>query len=328
MRVFLSWSGGRSQALALALRDWLPLVLHYAEPWVSKADINAGDRWSLEVAKELDASGFGVSCITSENISAPWLLFEAGALAKSLQEERVVPLLLDIDFSDISGPFAQFQAKKTDRSGVWETICAINTVATTPVLGPKLEQLFEALWPGLEASIGAIPNAPAPAKHIRPQNEVLEELVSSVRNLDAKMRDDVDDVRSFRGSKRNHFKNMMVDDLIHSLPTGSSDPMCVLIVASLVRDDFPWIYDLANQVSISLSNGNLRGAKMPARRLQDAVQILCRSPLSSEYGSRPFHMLSDIVGIAMRYAENQRSEKDRSAKDPDGDNDEFPKIVA
>lgn len=328
MRVFLSWSGGRSQTLALALRDWLPLVLHYAEPWVSKADINAGDRWSLEVAKELDASGFGVSCITSENISAPWLLFEAGALAKSLQEGRVVPLLLDIDFSDISGPFAQFQAKKTDRAGVWETICAINAVAATPVLGPKLEQLFEALWPGLEASIAAIPNAPSPAKHIRPQSEVLEELVSSVRNLDARMRDESDDGRSFRGSKRNHLKSMMVDEFIHRMPAGPSDPMSVLIVASLVRDDFPWIYDLANQVSANLSNGNLRGAKMQARRLQEAVQIVSRSPLSSEYGGRHIHMLGDIVEMAISHAESHRSAKVASAKDSAGDRDEFPKIVA
>ena len=34
MHVFISWSGERSKALAVALRDWLPLVLHYVEPWV------------------------------------------------------------------------------------------------------------------------------------------------------------------------------------------------------------------------------------------------------------------------------------------------------
>lgn len=32
MKVFISWSGERSQALAQALRDWLPLVLHFVEP--------------------------------------------------------------------------------------------------------------------------------------------------------------------------------------------------------------------------------------------------------------------------------------------------------
>ncbi len=327
MRVFLSWSGERSQNLASALRDWLPLVLHYAEPWLSKTDINAGERWSLEVAKELDASGFGVSCITAENSAAPWLLFEAGALAKSLQEGRVVPLLLGLDFSDISGPFAQFQAKKADRSGIWETICGINQVSTTPVLGPKLEQLFEALWPSLEASIDAIPSAPKPAKHSRPQGEVLEELVSSVRNLDARMRDDSEEGRYPRGSKRSHMREMMMNEFIHRMPNGPSDPVSILIAASLLRDDFPWIYDLAQNLSNSLASGNIRGARMHARRLHDAVRMIGRTPLGSEYGGRNFHMLLDVAGIALSQLENQKSEKLTGAKGVAEERDELDEIL-
>jgi hypothetical protein len=53
MKVFISWSGSRSNALAEALRDWIPLVLHYVEPWLSQTDIEAGQRWAEQVAKEL-----------------------------------------------------------------------------------------------------------------------------------------------------------------------------------------------------------------------------------------------------------------------------------
>lgn len=60
MRIFISWSGGRSHHVALALRSWLPLVLHYAEPWISDKDIQAGDRWATEVGKELEGSHFGI----------------------------------------------------------------------------------------------------------------------------------------------------------------------------------------------------------------------------------------------------------------------------
>jgi hypothetical protein len=112
MKLFISWSGKRSQSMAVALRDWFPLVLHYVVPWVSETDIGAGERWALEVAKELEQSNFGIICLTKENIGSPWVLFEAGSLAKSLQDSTVVPLLLDLDFTEISGPLAQFQAKK------------------------------------------------------------------------------------------------------------------------------------------------------------------------------------------------------------------------
>jgi TIR domain len=112
MKVFVSWSGERSRLLAQALHSWLPLVLHYVKPWLSDADVSAGDRWATVVAKELETSNFGIICVTPENLNSPWVLFEAGALAKAMQGAKVIPLLFNLEFSDISGPLAQFQAKK------------------------------------------------------------------------------------------------------------------------------------------------------------------------------------------------------------------------
>ncbi|WP_132093928.1 TIR domain-containing protein [Caulobacter sp. BK020] len=66
LKVFISWSGDRSKALAQAIHGWLPLVLHYVEPWLSQSDIDAGERWSVEVAKELSACTFGITCVTRE----------------------------------------------------------------------------------------------------------------------------------------------------------------------------------------------------------------------------------------------------------------------
>lgn len=300
MKIFVSWSGDRSQALATAIREWLPLVLHYAEPWVSKSDINAGERWGLEIAKELDGSGFGISCITAENVSAPWLLFEAGALARSLAEGRVVPLLLGLDFSDISGPIAQFQAKKADRLGLLETVTAINAVATTPVPEPKLAQLFEALWPGLEAKIEEIPNSVKTVKS-RPQGEILEELVSSVRSLDLRLRED-DDGRFLRGSKRGHMRSVMLQDLIF----GGREPpssTSVLMAASLFRDEFPWVYELASRLAKEIGDGNLQAARKTARMLHESVTTLTRSPLGHEFAGRNMHMLLDVMDRALGHAE-------------------------
>src|ERR1700743_130514 len=112
MKVFISWSGESSKALADVLRNWLPLVLHYVEPWMSDVDIDAGDRWADAVAKELEASNFGIICVTRENISSPWILFEAGALAKSLKGSRVIPLLFALDMRDVFGTFRYIHAKE------------------------------------------------------------------------------------------------------------------------------------------------------------------------------------------------------------------------
>ena len=53
MKVFISWSGEKSRAVAQALREWLPYINSEIEPWMSDADIDLGKRWSDQVAKEL-----------------------------------------------------------------------------------------------------------------------------------------------------------------------------------------------------------------------------------------------------------------------------------
>ena len=82
MKVFLSWSGDLSHRIACEFRDWLPCVLQYAKPYVSSQDIDKGARWTTDIAKELHESAYGILCITRENIEAPWINFEAGALSK------------------------------------------------------------------------------------------------------------------------------------------------------------------------------------------------------------------------------------------------------
>ena len=103
MKVFLSWSGTRSHKIALVFRDWLPSVIQEIVPYVSSEDIDKGARWSTDIAKELADSSFGILCVTRENINAPWLTFEAGALSKTMDKSSVSPFLYDIKRSEVDG---------------------------------------------------------------------------------------------------------------------------------------------------------------------------------------------------------------------------------
>ena len=126
MKVFISWSGTRSRFVADALRSWLPRVLQSVKPWMSEEDIVAGSRWSAEISRELSETRVGIICITPENQTSPWLLFEAGALSKTLDQTYVCPVLFDLSAAQLSGPLAQFQGNELSQDGMTKIVSTLN----------------------------------------------------------------------------------------------------------------------------------------------------------------------------------------------------------
>jgi TIR domain len=282
MKVFISWSGERSKAIAEALHNWLPLVLHYVSPWLSQADIEAGQRWAEQVAKELEGCNFGILCITKENVASPWVLFEAGALAKSMQESRVMPLLLDLEFQDITGPLAQFQAKKFDRTGFSEVVISLNQNAQHPVPDARVKQLFEALWPELESKINNIPKISNTTKLSRSQPEILEELVSSVRTLEARFREVVDESPRSSRNRKKRLHPMMFHELRNMLAQKRGDPITLLMFSSLFREEAPWLYELGVEAYRASQNGDREGGTAARNRFRKAVHMLGEGPFMLE----------------------------------------------
>jgi len=294
MKVFISWSGDRSHALADALHDWLPLVLHYVEPWLSQADIEAGQRWADQVAKELESCNFGILCVNRENVSSPWVLFEAGALAKSMQGSRVIPLLLGLEFRDITGPLAQFQAKKVERDGLFDVIQSLNQSAQHAVPEARVTQLFDALWPELEKKVAAIPSLSTPARHARSQPEILEELVTSVRTLEGRFRDIAEDGPRAMRPRGYNFHPMMIHELSRMLGEKRGDPIALLIMASVFRDEMPWMYELGIEAYRMAKEGTPEEAADARRQLKRAAELMRSGPfIFKEFGinSKMMHVM-------------------------------------
>lgn len=320
MKVFIGWSGERSKALAQALHDWVPLVLHNVEPWVSEADIEAGERWGEVVAKELADSNFGIICVTRENVNSPWVLFEAGALAKTMQGSKVIPLLLDLEIRDITGPLAQFQAKKVEKPGVSEVINSINQTANGAVPEARARELFEALWPKLEKEVRAIPKQVAAEKHVRPQHEILEELVVGVRSLDSKLREVTEGGPMLSRRRRMRFHPMMMMDMMHMGRRGPNDPVRLLMLASFFREDMPWLYELAMEVYRATKAGLPDDAARARRDFRRAMEVCMHGPVVEEMGLDPemHHMLMRELEHSILPeppAEEEPKEKPRRKKD-------------
>lgn len=183
-KVFISWSGPLSQKLGEALRNWLPSALQFVKPYFSPEDIEKGAKWGSEISKELETSNIGVICLTRDNTEKPWILFEAGALSKSLEKSRVCTLLFDVDPSDVKGPLTSFQATRFLRDDFKRLFCVINAAAGDSRLEtPVLENVFDMWWPKLEEEIKAILNSSETVtkKERRSERDILEELLELTR---------------------------------------------------------------------------------------------------------------------------------------------------
>lgn len=158
MKVFLSWSGHKSHQVALALRDWLPSVIQSVTPYVSSEDIDKGARWSTDIAKELEDSSFGILCVTKENLEAPWLLFEAGALSKMMEKGAVCPFLFDLKMAEIKeGPILQFQTTVYEKEDLKKLLMSLNKSCGDSGLKEELLlKSFDVWWPSLDETLKKI----------------------------------------------------------------------------------------------------------------------------------------------------------------------------
>ncbi len=273
MKVFLSWSGNRSHKVALVFRDWLPSVIQEIVPYVSSEDIDKGARWSTDIAKELADSTFGILCVTRENINAPWLTFEAGALSKTMDKAFVSPFLFDIKRSEVDGPILQFQSTIFDKEDLKKLVKTLNKACDKSGLAPdRLEKEFEVWHPTLETELNKLRVVPPDSqnetgagelKTPRAQ-EILEEILELSRINQKLIRDPAGALgghleqitvllhqllertdRSEDTLRRvQRARPMMLDELLHMSASSNAGYVGVHMTLALVRNQFPWIYDV------------------------------------------------------------------------------------
>jgi hypothetical protein len=229
VKVFISWSGSKSKAVAALLRDELPAIVRAIKPFMSQHDILSGERWAKEIAQELDHTSFGVFCLTSENIGAPWLHFEAGALSKL--EGRVAGLLIGgLKPADFNNPLSQFQHRYFNKEDIHKLVSDISIAANDDLV--SVHKVLEKMWPDIEQKYREIlaiePELNAPNK--RDQEELLEELLLRQRNFDSLIAEVYMKVNSLLPAQDNFSNQEIYLNVIYS----SSKPIDIAALNELV----------------------------------------------------------------------------------------------
>jgi len=185
MKVFISWSGSSSKKYAEALRNWLPAVLQFVKPYFTPSDIEKGTRWNTDIAKELESAEIGILCVTRDSLHSDWVLFEAGALSKSMDKTCVCPVLFGIQNTDLSGPLKQFQTTEFEKNDFKKLVSIINSKFGESKLSPKiLDSVFDKWWPELESEISKTlieSTTNNEEKPVRSERDLLEEILELSR---------------------------------------------------------------------------------------------------------------------------------------------------
>lgn len=191
MKVFISWSGQRSKAVAEIFSDWLKCVIQASQPWISTRDIDRGAIWFSEINDKLKDVSVGVVFLTQDNKNKPWILFETGALAKGLTTNRVCTFLIDLHPQDLQDPLAQFNHTTPNEGSVWELIRTINACLAEKALDERiLRQVFDIYWDQLNQKINIALDENPPNEIVPPRSEqdILTEILNNTRTLAHKVR--------------------------------------------------------------------------------------------------------------------------------------------
>ncbi len=188
--VFLCWAEQRAKQLALFLRDWLPNVVPQIAPWMSEEDIGKGSRAATNILETLDRAPIGIIIVTPENIGAPFLNFEAGALAKSAKTRQLAcPYLLDITKTQVVGPLTLLQLTDATEEDTRRLVNDINTATDEPLETAQVNRFFNNEWKNLQAKIIELQKATTvkTQPQRRTPEDMLDEVITRVRRVEAQL---------------------------------------------------------------------------------------------------------------------------------------------
>jgi hypothetical protein len=206
--------------------------------------IEYGLDWYPAIMEKIDEATEVVCLLTQQSVERPWILYEAG-VAKGKLDKKVIGIALGIDNRvAFTGPFAQFQ--NNDGSVESITKLVLDLVRKVPGLDPDqklVEQLVEIFTKKVKSILEK--NQKQPANNTEEKNEnivvkLFEEIKMMFENLPSRFENRIEP--DFR--RRKKFHPIMFDEIINMTRNIKDPNLAILIIISIFKDDFPWLYEI------------------------------------------------------------------------------------
>lgn len=218
--------------------------------------IEFGDEWYKTIMAKLEIASDVVCLLTERSLDRPWLLYEAG-VAKGKLGTPVHGLALGVALSRAStGPFYQFQNSDDSEESLSKLV--LQLCKRVQGLEPELDVVKAQIQAFKTKSNEVLGKLGAPRKADKKESvdeaavaKVLEEMKLLVRELPARLEQNIlrqqtmiDQSGRVRKRRPRRIVFRMIDEMSHTLSRRTGEPIGILLIASSLREDFPWLYEL------------------------------------------------------------------------------------
>jgi len=254
------------------------------------AGIEFGEEWYATIISQLGDATDVVALLSQQSIDRPWILYEAG-LAKGRLETTVIGVALGVPLDRvITGPFGQFHNCADDEDS--QTKLVMQLLQRNPEATPREEtirgqvQIFRGRVEGILKSRGKQSAPPLVATDEQTTAKLFEEVKAMVRELPERVDERVRSATRkapFRRMRRLHPR--ILEELTFNPVFGEFDdaaPASWLVFISLLRDEFPWIYEVGMELYRAMRSGNAREIERARRDLLLIVEVTTRGPFIHE----------------------------------------------
>lgn len=127
-----------------------------------------------------------------------------------------------------------------------------------------------------------------------PERRSLADIMAVITELPTRIEERFSDrIEPLRRKKFKRFHPMMIEEIMHMSSRESSDPIGVLIIASFLRDDVPWLYEVGVEAYRTTKLGNVKKSIDALKGFQRLVEHTLHGPFMEEFmmSSKETHML-------------------------------------
>jgi hypothetical protein len=223
--------------------------------------IDYGVEWYPEIIKNIQGASDVVCLLTDNSVNRPWILFEAG-MAKGKLDTPILGVALGMPLKNAStGPFAQFHNCGDDEESLTKLVFQLvdripNSEPDEGTIKFQVGKFKEKIDKIIKTKIESTPKAQHSEKEEDNSSaKLFEEIKVMFQDLPSRIENNVNNVRiENKNRKRRRFSPMMFEELMH-MSGREAGPIGILVFASLIRDDVPWLYEIAMEAFRALTSG-------------------------------------------------------------------------